>query len=122
MTRYAEMAQSLVLSYAEPFQAFDSPGRQLKRAYENLDACELKNGWSKCWNAFYLKAGRDTYDALKTQAERVRKKKKLDARLRAQFISTLETMRATDEEFFCRQIEAYSALVREPGREVDEGG
>ena len=121
MSKYAELAQSLVLRFAEPFQAFDTPGTQLKRAYTNLEAWELKCGWSKCWNAFYLKAGKDTYDALSEQAERVRRKKKLDARLRAQFISTLETMRETDAEFFCRQIEAYSALVRGMGGEDDEG-
>lgn len=121
MTNYSKMAQSLVLSYAEPFQAFDTPGTQLKRAYDNLHGWELKCGWSKCWNAFYRKAGKDTYYALKKQAERTRKKKKLDARLRAQFILTLETMRDNDEEFFCRQIEAYSALLSIPGRKDNEG-
>lgn len=109
------MAQSLVLSYAEPFQAFDTPGAQLKRAYENLHGWELKCGWSKCWNAFYCKAGKDTYEALREHAARVRQKNNLDLRLRAQFILTLETMRDTDAEFFGRQIEAYSTFVGKHG-------
>jgi len=122
MRNYGKMAQSLVLSYAEPFQAFDTPGKQVKRAYDNLQGCELKCGFSKCWNAFYGKAGRDTYYALKKHAESTRKKKKLDARLRAQFILTLETMRDNDAKFFSSQIEAYSTLIRGPGREDNAGG
>ena len=121
MSKYAEMAQSLVLRYAEPFQAFDTPGAQLKRAYDNLHGWELKCGWSKCWNAFYRKAGKDTYYALREHSARVRQKKNLDVRLRAQFISTLETMRDTDAEFFGRQIEAYSSHTGGLGRKVDEG-
>lgn len=122
MDNYQKMAQSLVISYAEPFRAFDTPGAQLKRAYDNLQAWELRSGWSKCWNAFYLKAGKNTFYALKDQAEKVRNKTKLDARLRAQFIATLEMMRATDEEFFCHQIEAYSSIIGKLGCQGDEDG
>lgn len=122
VSNYEDLAQRLVLDFAQPYQAFDTPSAQLKRAYDNLEAWELDCGWSKCWNAFYGKAKRPTYEALRRQANVVRRRRKMDARLRAQFISTLEMMRETDEEFFRRQIEAYSAIVGELGGSGSEGG
>ena len=124
MSNYNSLAQRLILEWAKPYEAFDTPQTQIKRAHDNLHAWELHAGWSKCWNAFYGKAGRPTYEALKRQAAKVLKhnKRESNAKLRAQFVSTLEPMRETDEEFFRRQIEAYSAITRELGREGSEGG
>lgn len=127
MSDYSSLAKSLVLEWAKPYEAFDTPQAQINRAHDNLHAWELHAGLSKVWNAFYGKAGQPTYEALKRQAAVVRernkdKQREANAKLRAQFVSTLELMRETDEEFFRRQIEAYSAITRELGREGSEGG
>ena len=117
MTNYADLAENLVKRWADPVEAGEGVGTQIKRAYDRLRGWQMEAGWSKVRRAWYGEANEPTYRALLDQERHVRKSQQVDARMRAQFIQTLEQMRVVDAEFFYRQIEAYRAATGHGGGE-----